>query len=393
MKKVIFKLASYTAMLAVAALAFTACSDDDEPTTTTTTGAMTYVDGVYELNGLIDEDVVLESGKSYSITGPVIIEEGGSLTVSAGLTITAEAGFSKYILVDRGGKIYVNGTASAPVTFTAADGKSNWGGIIINGYAPVSGEATSGNEGATEISNAYAYGGTNSADNSGSLTYVILDLTGAKSSGSIEHNGLTLNGVGSGTTIENIYIPSTADDGVEFFGGSVNVTNLLVVNSDDDMFDFTQGYKGTLKNCYGVWESGYSSEEGDPRGVEADGNLDGLATDTDYNQSNFTIENMTIQIDTDFEMHDAIKIRRGATATIKNALVTGSGAAPADLIDLYDSKGTATASTVINVTSDLKCADTIVTPAEEKATSYTGITISTSNTGCTADFSWSGYTL
>ena len=40
------------------------------------------------------------------------------------------------------------------------------------------------------------------------------------------------------------------------------------------MFDFTQGYSGTLKNCYGVWENGYTSTEADPRGIEADGNLD-----------------------------------------------------------------------------------------------------------------------
>jgi len=75
--------------------------------------------------------------------------------------------------------------------------------------------------------------------------------------------------VGSGTKIENIYVPNGSDDGVEFFGGTVNVKNLLVVNPDDDMFDFTQGYKGTLENAYGIWEAGYTSSESDPRGIEA----------------------------------------------------------------------------------------------------------------------------
>lgn len=72
---------------------------------------------------------------------------------------------------------------------------------------------------------------------------------GARSTADIEHNGLTLNGVGNGTKIENIYILESADDAVEFFGGTVNVTNLLAVNPDDDMFDFTQGYSGKLKTA------------------------------------------------------------------------------------------------------------------------------------------------
>ena len=127
------------------------------------------------------------------------------------------------------------------------------------------------------------------------ITYLILGHTGARSSADVEHNGLTLNGVGNGTKIENLYIFDGADDGIEFFGGSVNVKNLLVVNSDDDMFDFTQGYNGTLENAYGIWEVGYVSSESDPRGIEADGNLDGKFKDHP-NQSNFTVKNMTIEL-------------------------------------------------------------------------------------------------
>ena len=87
---------------------------------------------------------------------------------------------------------------------------------------------------------------------------------------------MTLNAVGNGTTINNVYIVEGADDAIEFFGGSVNVSNLLAVNCDDDMFDFTQGYCGTLSNCYGIWDDGFTSTEEDPRGIEADGNLDSV---------------------------------------------------------------------------------------------------------------------
>jgi len=73
---------------------------------------------------------------------------------------------------------------------------------------------------------------------------------GARNTADIEHNGLTLNGVGNGTKIQNVYVLESADDAIEFFGGTVNVTNLLAVNPDDDMFDFTQGtYLDYIVHC------------------------------------------------------------------------------------------------------------------------------------------------
>jgi hypothetical protein len=246
-------------------------------------------------------------------------------------------------------------------------------------------------KGSTEINSAYLYGGNDPKDNSGSITYLKLEFTGARSSANVEHNGLTLNGVGNGTKIENIYIPNGADDGIEFFGGSVNVKNLLVVNSDDDMFDFTQGYNGTLENCYGIWEIGYVSSESDPRGVEADGNLDGLSPEHP-NQANFTIKNMTIDLrlapntTEGYYMHDVIKVRRGAKATIENALVKGQGQVK-DLVDLTDGKGAAQESTTISITNAL------TTKISGKEVNGTGkVTIKSGNTGCPTNiFGWTGY--
>ncbi|MFR9649628.1 MAG: hypothetical protein SNJ33_00755 [Rikenellaceae bacterium] len=387
MKKQILKLTSYAAMVAVAALAFTACSEAES---TSNDFTFNEVDGEYYMSGYVSGNVTLESDKSYRITGPVVVMDGGVLTVPAGMTITAESEFSAYILVAQGGKMYVNGTSSSPVKFTTADSDvdARWGGIIVNGYAPISGALSSNNIGSTEISNGYKYGGSDVSDNSGSFTYMQLDKTGQRSSSDVEHNGLTLNGVGNGTVIENLYVTSPSDDAVEFFGGSVNVTNLLVVNSDDDMFDFTQGYTGTLKNCYGVWESDFTSAEGDPRGVEADGNLDGLATDTDKNQSDFKIEDMTIVVKSSFQMHDAIKVRRGAKATITNALVMGSGEVK-DLIDLVDSKGDAAAGTSVNVTYSSINLSNEKTVTDE---SIYSLTVGGSNSGATTSvFSWTGY--
>lgn len=388
MKKIFFGFLLFATM--VAPILFTSCGEDGNGPETPTEDK--------NLSGSISEGITrtLDATVEYALVGPLLVENGATLIIPAGTVIKANKGFSNYILVLQGGKININGTADAPVTFTAnVDNAPNgyWGGLIINGKAPLAG----GTIGSTEINSAYSYGGTTEADNSGSITYLKLEFTGAKSSADVEHNGLTLNGVGSGTKIENIYVLNGADDGIEFFGGSVNVKNLLVVNSDDDMFDFTQGYKGTLENAYGIWEAGYTSSESDPRGIEADGNHDGNFPDH-TNQSDFTVKNMTIDlrlaavsVDADADkskrMQDVIKIRRGAKANVVNALVKGTGTVE-DLVDLTDSKGAAAAGTVINITNSLTNTPKRLTNPVDA----TGVTIGTGNTGCaTSIFAWTGY--
>ena len=381
MKKFLFSLMMLVTMSTL--LVLTSCDNESGPIDKTDEEDKNLVGSI---NGVKNLDKTVE----YLITGPVIIEEGGTLNIPAGTVIKAKQGFENYILVLQGGKINVAGTASEPVTITADKNNAeqgHWGGLIINGKAPLSG----GEIGTTEINADYKYGGTNVSDNSGSITYLKLEYTGARSDADVEHNGLTLNGVGNGTKIENVYIPNGADDGIEFFGGSVNVKNLLVVNSDDDMFDFTQGYSGTLENAYGIWEPGFVSSESDPRGIEADGNLDGNNPDQ-TGQSDFTVKNMTIDLRLDastaegYYMHDVIKVRRGAKAVIENALVIGQGQAK-DLVDVNDGKGAGDPSTTISITSKL------TTPLSGlKLNGAAILTEEEANTGCATDiFSWTNY--
>lgn len=384
MKKFFLSIMTCAALLTAVTLTSCGDSNNDKPEPPVTEDVLV---------GSISGTKTLDANITYTITGPVIVEDGGVLNIPAGTQIKAKKGFSNYILVLQGGKIFAKGTADKPVVMTADIDNAqqgHWGGLIINGKAPLSGPG--GTTGSTEINTAYIYGGTNAADNSGELTYLVLAYTGARSSADVEHNGLTLNGVGSGTKIENIYIPNGADDGIEFFGGSVNVKNLLVVNSDDDMFDFTQGYVGTLENCYGIWETGFKSSESDPRGIEADGNHDGNFPDHP-GQSNFTVKNMTIDLrlafneDKTTQMQDAIKIRRGAKATVINALIKGTGSA-GDLVDLTDGKGGAAEGTTISITNSLTNE-----PARLKnPVDATGVEIKAGNTGCPTDiFAWTGY--
>jgi len=380
MKKFLFSLVFFATMMIP--LVLTSCSDDS--------GSIDKPEEVdRELVGSVNEVISLDKTVEYLITGPLIIREGGVLNIPAGTVIKAEQGFDKYILVLQGGKININGTASEPVTITANSSNAeqgHWGGLIINGRAPLSG----GEIGTTEINSDYQYGGSSIADNSGTITYLKLEYTGARSDANVEHNGLTLNGVGNATKIENVFIPNGADDGVEFFGGSVNVKNLLVVNSDDDMFDFTQGYTGTLENAYGIWEEGFVSSEEDPRGIEADGNLDGN-NPGQSGLSDFKVKNMTIDLrltantNEGFYMHDVIKVRRGAKAIIENALILGQGQAK-DLVDVNDGKGTGEAT--ISITNAL----TTPLTGEEVNGSTATVTFEEGNNGCPTNiFNWTGY--
>ena len=341
------------------------------------------------ISGDVVDDMTLTSDNDYLLNDALFVKDGATLTIEAGTTIRARSGgTSVYILVEKGGKINANGTAANPITFTSTQqSPASWGGIIVNGKAIISGQTT-GVEAGTEVNASILFGGSQDDDNSGSMQYVIIEFTGAAIDGSAEHNGLTLNGVGSSTTVSNIWIANGDDDGIEFFGGSVNASNIFVLNAKDDMFDFSQGYHGTCTNLIGIRENGFNNVTSDPRGIEADGNLDGNSP-SDINQSNFTVNNITIRQEADgVDFADLIKIRRGAAAFINNALVGTFGDATAsDFIDLEDSRGNADSSTVINATAN-GTADGTDIKNEPNAT----VNISSTNTGTDVSlFEWTGY--
>ena len=388
MKKLFISLIATSLLVSSCAL-----DNDDEISNDYIGGEVT----AQNLAGNLTTDLRLTSGIAYNLIGALVVKDGATLTIDAGARINALAGGTDvYILVEKGGKIIANGTADAPIVLTsnATNPKAgDWGGLIINGKAPLSRKSGSESNSASEVNTAIVYGGNSVNDDSGILNYVKFEYTGARIDDEAEHNGLTLNGVGSGTTIANIAIFYGDDDAIEFFGGTVNAENILVVNAKDDMFDFTQGYVGTCENLYGVRENGFNAVTSDPRGIEADGNLDGN-TPTDIEQSNFTINGLTIINNASgVEMSDAIKIRRGAVATITNAYIgLGSGATFADVVDFTDRKSDANDNTsiqgVANTANGLEISD-------NKNTTTGGASITlTAGTSGGADasvFAWTGY--
>lgn len=349
------------------------------------------------LAGNLTTDLRLTSGIAHNLIGALLVKDGATLTIDAGTRINALAGGTDvYILVEKGGKIIADGTADNPIVFTSNATNpqpGDWGGIILNGKAPLSRQAGSDSNSAAEVNAAILYGGAISEDNSGILNYVKIEYTGARIDDEAEHNGLTLNAVGAGTVISNIAILNGDDDGIEFFGGTVNATNILVVNAKDDMFDFTQGYVGNCTNLYGVRENGYTAVTSDPRGIEADGNLDGN-TPTDIDQSLFTIDKITIINNASgVDMSDGIKVRRGATATITNAYLSlGSGATYSDLVDLTDGKGDGT--DAISITGNANTANGLdITDIKNTTSGGASVSITAATTGGadSSVFAWSGY--
>jgi hypothetical protein len=400
MKMKTFK--KYLFMLA-AALVIVSCSEDDSTGGKRDGEIASQNDAdlvVDDLQGTITGDITLAADEDWLITGPLVVAAGGKLTIEAGTTIHVVAGGTNtFLAVERDGDIEAIGTAAEPITFTsnaAVPEAGDWGGIMIMGKATITHAVA--NTGATAVTEVvdYIYGAQPKVDNdnSGTLSYVIIEYTGARINEEKEFNGLTLYAVGSGTTISNIFINNGDDDGIEFFGGTVNVSNILIVNAKDDMFDWTQGYSGTATNIYGLRELGYDAVTSDPRGLEGDGNLDGLTPTLGF-QSNPTINNLTIVNNSTFAtaMNDVVKLRRGTSATITNAhVILGTGVpAPGDFVDFKDGNGDAATACTVNISgagTNINTADVVYQNTNPSTVTVPGV----ANTGCaTSVFNWTGY--
>ncbi|WP_205764350.1 hypothetical protein [Arenibacter sp. 6A1] len=258
MKKNYLKLLTLAATTALVM----SCSKDDGPASTANDGIQngdeTGIDcggstGVVctqnnALSGKLSNDITLDPSIEYSLTGALIIEDQGSLTIPAGTVIKATGSTSSYIAVAQGGKIFINGTADNPVVMTSGAANptaGDWGGLVVCGKAPTNLGAT-----ATSEVGDLTYGGTLANDNSGSIRYLRIEYTGATFNSSKEFNGLSLFGVGSGTTVEYVQSYNGGDDGIEFFGGTVNGRYLVSTNSGDDSIDFADGWAGTGEFWY-----------------------------------------------------------------------------------------------------------------------------------------------
>ena len=220
---------------------------------------------------LITEDTEWTNDKIWVMDGKVVVTEGAELSIEEGTIIKSTDNGSgadaTTLIIAADGTIKAEGTAEKPIIFTAisddivyANGSTSpnmsltqrnlWGCIVVLGDDVIG--RTGGTNEIEGIQKGYdwsVYGGSNTAHNAGIMNYISIRHTGAALSPGDELQGLTLGGVGEATTVSNIEIIATGDDGIEIFGGSVNVTNILIMNQLDDAIDLDEAYKGTISNA------------------------------------------------------------------------------------------------------------------------------------------------
>ena len=283
-------------------------------------------DGVCILSGTITEDLKLTSDNVYLLRGGVFIgddENETILEIEAGTTIYGESSTDGMLVVRRNSKIIAEGTAEAPIVFTSskAEGsraRGDWGGLIINGNAPIN---ACGDESA-ELCEAFGeggtgfYGGNDPEDDSGVLKYVRVEFAGTLVSPENELNGIGFQAVGNSTVVDYVQVHMNADDGIEFFGGTVDVKHVLVTGVGDDSLDWTDGWQGSAQ--YVIL---HQSDDNGDNGIEADNN--GEANDA-APRSNPTLANFTIIGSPNNERSDVgVLLREGTAASIMNFAVLG----------------------------------------------------------------------
>ena len=311
---------------------------------------------VCTVSGTIDQDYSFVRGVQWRLSGTVKVGKGNVNVVTDadvaairnnGVTLTIEPGVDVRafddgtLLVTRGSKLHAEGTAASPITFSSLsdddfDGEGEWGGLIVQGFAPQFGQGGTGacygsgtvcnveGEGGTDVA---VYGGNDDADDSGIIKYVRIVEGGLIAGPNNEINGLTLQGVGHGTTIDYVQVHNNLDDGVEWFGGTVNATHLVLTNNDDDDIDYDEGYRGNIQYAIIRKNPNKNSPTGsnDPRGIEANSSDDEFVPETEAVLANILVLGSAVNNDGDSSKGEqpGMRLRGALTTSIYNTAVKG----------------------------------------------------------------------
>jgi hypothetical protein len=323
------------------------------------------------IGGTLTEDVTLTNDTVWVLTSALFVgpraelgdpvpENGPTLTIEPGTRIIGTKAGRVALVVSRGSRIVADGLPYAPIVMTGENYEStgalasDWGGLVINGAAPIN-TCDAGVCEAVGEGDSGAYGGDDPYDNSGVLRYVRVQFAGDKVTDEDELNGIAFQGVGSGTVVDYVQVHRNADDAVEFFGGTVNAKHLFLTDNQDDSVDWTQGYSGKLQYVF-------VKQIQDP-GVETDHGmeLDNLEQNHDATpraqprMANFTFLGKAGK--------NGILARRGTGGNFSNFIVTGFG----DCLDIDDDATFAAAGTPGALSGVLTMENTIF----DCATSFT----------------------
>ncbi|MBK9033635.1 MAG: hypothetical protein IPL61_20620 [Myxococcales bacterium] len=321
-----------------AAVGLAACGGDDSSTTidapvgidATETTDGTPLPTRVDVTGEIAADTTWTADHIYVLKTHIFVR-GGTLTIEAGTRIEGDNGSS--LVITNGGKIDVRGSATAPVVMTSSQpvGSRNpgdWGGLVLLGTAPIN--VTGGTaqiEGFPAGTSGTDYGGANAAHDCGKLNYLRVEFGGFELAPNNELNGLTLGACGSATVVDHVQVHKGSDDGIEIFGGSVNVKHLVITQGLDDGLDWDYGWIGKAQFVV------IQKSTGSNQGFEADNN--GNANDA-LPRSAPTIYNLSIigsgvAPGGALQVQKGMHLRRGTAGRISNAIVMSEADFPIDI--------------------------------------------------------------
>jgi hypothetical protein len=318
------KAKSIAAALIAATLIVTGCAKSSDSASSGSTDACAKVNSEGGMCGDISTSKSYGTNSTINIRGAVKIKSGNTLTIGAGSTIKADTSTLTYLLIERGATINAVGTFNSPIVFTSGGSvgsrnPSDWGGVVIHGksatnntagldYAADS-EIFTGPYGCGEAGNACA-GTLGNNDSSGTLQYVRIEFAGREISAGKEFNGLFLAGVGKGTTINHVQFHRGSDDGMEIFGGAVDVTYAMISDNQDDAFDVDEGWRGSARYIVAA-----VPKDGD-QGIE----YDGIGADTSRS-TNVPLSNFTIIGSINKTVPGAISVRASGTMSLYNSYI------------------------------------------------------------------------
>ncbi|MFZ1530285.1 MAG: hypothetical protein WAT19_16135 [Ferruginibacter sp.] len=287
------------------------------------------------LEGRITSNKTLKADFVYKLRGLVYVTNGAVLTIEAGTKIVGETGQRGGLIITRNAKISADGTADKPIVFTseaASPARGDWAGLVILGNAPTN-SAFNGTSGVGEIEGGInnsdglgLYGGTNPADNSGTLRYVRIEYAGFAFLPDKEINGLTFGGVGNQTVVDHVQVSYANDDSFEWFGGTVNCKHLIAYKGLDDDFDTDNGYAGKVQFAIGFRDSAIADISGS-NGFESDNDANGSALNP---QTGAVFSNVTL-IGPKAALNSAVNsnyrrgmhLRRNSALSVFNSVVMG----------------------------------------------------------------------
>ena len=332
------------------------------PRTIKTSTTLPKIAGLlYSMNGRVDVGcdggfVAPTSGAPHTsttigCTTALTADTNVTLTIQPGVILFGNTGQS-WLAVNRGNKISAVGSATQPIIFTSRDNvlglasdtsQGQWGGVVLMGRAPTTDCAVGtvaanscerNTEGAADLAR---FGGTNSADNSGRISFAQIRYSGFVLGANSELQALTLEGVGSGTVLNNIQSHNSSDDGAEFFGGVVNMRYYVATGADDDSLDVDTGSQTNVQYALFLPRSGKGDAifEIDSNGQEAD------TPRTKLHVSNFLAIQPQTSPDNESNAQAASLFRGNSDTTLTNGVflapnnecirMNGSGTTPATL--------------------------------------------------------------